>query len=306
MKSVVCKLWVASLMIGALGCGGGSGGGAISIDGSSTVAPISEAVAEEYRAKAPNVRVTVGTSGTGGGMKKLIEGAIVIADASREMKDSEAEQLKEKGIETIELEIAYDGLAVVAHPDSKIECITVAQLKKIWEPGSKIKKWNEVDPSWPDSEIALYGPGADSGTFDYFTEVICGESKASRADYTASEDDGILVTGVSKDPNSLGYFGLAYYEENKEKLKLLGVDGGGGCVSPTPETVADNSYAPLSRPLFIYVRKDALTRPEVVDFLNFYLDNASALATEVGYVALTDEAIQAAKDKLKAAVDAAK
>ncbi|HAH47772.1 PstS family phosphate ABC transporter substrate-binding protein [Gimesia sp.] len=272
------------------GAGAGDLAGDVKIDGSSTVYPVSEAVAEEFRAVQPKVRVTVGFSGTGGGMKKFIAGEVDICDASRAMKEKEATACKEQGIEYIELSVAFDGLAVIVNPENSwCDCLTVGQLKELWRPESGVKQWKDLDPKWPAEDIKLYGPGTDSGTFDYFTEAIVGESKASRADYTASEDDNVLVTGVSEDKNSLGYFGFAYYEENKDKLKLLGVDGGEGCKKPSLETVRNNSYAPLSRPLFIYVRKSALERPEVVAFVKFYLENAAALSKDVGYVPVSDE-----------------
>lgn len=277
--------------------------GSVKIDGSSTVYPVSEAVAEEFRAVQPNVRPIVGISGTGGGMKKFIAGEIDICDASRGMKEKEAAACKEKGIEFIELSVAFDGLAVIANPKNTwCDCLTVGQLKELWRPESGVKQWKDLDPKWPAKEIKLYGPGTDSGTFDYFTEAIVGEEKASRADYTASEDDNVLVTGVQSDEYALGYFGYAYYAENEDKLKLLAVDGGKGCTKPSLETVRDNSYAPLSRPLFIYVRKSALERPEVEAFVKFYLDNAAQLAKEVGYVPVSDEVEKQNQDALKGAL----
>tara|TARA_R110002111_G_scaffold256979_2_gene324640 strand:+ start:135463 stop:136446 length:984 start_codon:yes stop_codon:yes gene_type:complete len=277
--------------------------GTVQIDGSSTVYPISEAVAEEFRAVQPEVRVTVGVHGTGGGMKKFIAGEIDICDASRAMKDKEADSCKEQGIEFIELSVAFDGLAVIVNPKNTwCDCLTVGQLKELWRPESDVKQWKDLNPQWPAEEIKLYGPGTDSGTFDYFTEAIVGEEKASRSDYTASEDDNVLVTGVQSDEFALGYFGFAYYEENKDKLKLLGVDSGKGCAQPSLETVRDNTYAPLSRPLFIYVRKSALERPEVVAFVKFYLENAAALSKDVGYVPVSDEVEKANQDALKGAL----
>ena len=264
--------------------------GSVKIDGSSTVYPVSEAVAEEFRAVQPKIRVTVGVSGTGGGMKKFIAGEVDICDASRAMKEKEANACKEQGIEFIELSVAFDGLAVIVNPKNDwCDCLTVGQLKELWRPESGVKQWKDLDPKWPAKDIKLYGPGTDSGTFDYFTEAIVGESKASRADYTASEDDNVLVTGVSEDADALGYFGYAYYDENKDKLKLLAVDGGKGCVNPSLETVRNNTYEPLSRPLFIYVRKSALERPEVVAFVKFYMENAAALSKDVGYVPVSEE-----------------
>lgn len=272
----------------------------ITIDGSSTVYPITEAVAEEFRKVAPTIRVTVGFSGTGGGMKKFIAGDIDICDASREIKQSEREACQKAGVEYVELEVAFDGLAVIVHPENDwCDGLTVAQLKELWRPESAVKKWRDLNPHWPPEEIKLYGPGTDSGTFDYFTEAIAGESGASRADYTASEDDNVLVTGVQQDRYALGYFGFAYYTENKDKLKLLAVDDGNGFVKPSETTVRDGTYTPLSRPLYIYVRQSSLRRPEVTQFIRFYLDNVNNLASEVGYVPISTEAAEKNERVLK-------
>lgn len=284
----------AALVAGALaGCGGDRGAagavqGAVEVDGSSTVYPISEAVAEEFMiANEGNVRVTVGTSGTGGGFKRFCAGETDISNASRPIKPSEMEACEQAGVEPIEVPVAYDGLSLVVHPDNTwVDCLTVDELKRIWEPGSTVQRWSDVRQGFPSTEIKLYGPGTDSGTFDYFTEAIVGEEDASRADYTASEDDNVLVTGVAGDLGSLGYFGYAYYEENADNLKLLGVDGGQGCVHPSPQTIENGTYAPLSRPMFIYVSRQALARPAVAEFVRFYMENARELAREVGYVAL--------------------
>ena len=233
------------------------------------------------------MQIPVGISGTGGGFKRFTVGETDISDASRAIKDSEREQAAENGIEFIELKVAFDGLSVLVNPDNDFAaCMTTAELKKLWEPGSTVKKWNEIRSEWPDKEIRLYGPDTDSGTFDYFTDAINGEEDASRPDYTQSADDNVLVQGIAGDRNSLGYFGYAYYIENKDKLKLVAVDGGSGCIEPSDSTINDGSYAPLSRPMFIYVKKASLERPEVKAFIEFYLENAPALAAEVGYVAL--------------------
>ncbi|TWT89883.1 Phosphate-binding protein PstS precursor [Pseudobythopirellula maris] len=282
---------LAPLTIALAGCGAPPQG--IKIDGSSTVYPISEAVAEKYSNENPGARVTVGFSGTGGGMKKFIAGEIDICDASRGMKQSEADACAQASVGFIELTVAFDGLAVITNPENDwCDCLTVEQLASIWRPDSPVNKWNELDPAWPDEEIKLYGPGTDSGTFDYFTEVIVGESKSSRPDYTASEDDNVLVTGISEDKYALGYFGFAYYIENKEKLKLLSVDDGdGNCVKPTIETVMANTYKPLSRPLFVYVRNSTLARPEGKKFVQYYLDNAADMATVVGYVPVSEDIV---------------
>lgn len=265
----------------------------ISIDGSSTVYPVTEAIAEEYRNEDPKVQVTIGVSGTGGGFQKFGRGDVDIANASRSIKEDEIAITEENNINYIELEVAYDGLAVIAHPENDwLECITVEELKMIWEPAAqgKIKRWNQIRSEWPDEEIHLYGPGVASGTFDYFTEAINGKSGSSRGDYTASEDDNVLVQGVSGDKYGLGFFGLAYYGENSNKLKLVGVDGGEGCIKPTAETVSDGSYAPLSRPLFVYVNSSSVqNNPKVIDFMEFYLEEVSSLLKDVGYVPLTEE-----------------
>lgn len=287
--------------------------GSIHIDGSSTVYPITEAVAEEFRAEAPEVQVTVGVSGSGGGMKKFSRGEIDIVNASRSINESESSQAESNNISFIEIPIAYDGLTVVVHPENNwVNDITVAELKKIWEPGAQgtITRWNQIRPDWPNEELHLYGAGVESGTYDYFTEAIVGKSHSSRGDYTASEDDNVLVQGVSSDPNALGFFGYAYFEENRDKLKAIPVDdqdeaNGQGAILPSLETVKNGTYAPLSRPLFIYVNSKAAARPEVVEFVNFYLENAPELSEEVGYIQLPAENYQEQKnnfDKFAAGV----
>ena len=263
--------------------------GNIEIDGSSTVFPISQAAAEEFRKDHPDVQIPVGISGTGGGFKRFVVGETDISDASRAIKDSERELAAENGIEFIELKVAFDGLSVLVNPDNDFAtCMTTGELKKLWEPGSTVSKWSEIRAGWPDQTIRLYGPDTDSGTFDYFTDAINGEEDASRPDYTQSADDNVLVQGIAGDKNSLGYFGYAYYIENTDKLRLVAVDGGSGCVAPSDENINNGTYAPLSRPLFIYVNKASLERPEVKAFVEFYLENADALAAEVGYVALPE------------------
>jgi len=276
--------------------------GSIGIDGSSTVFPITEAIAEEYRAVAKDVQVTVGVSGTGGGFKKFSRGETDISDASRPIKQKEIDACKENNISYLELSVAYDGLAVIANPQNDwLTDITVAELKKIWEPSAKgvVMNWNQIRPEWPAEKIELYGPGTASGTFDYFTEAICGESGSCRADYNSSEDDNILVTGVSGNKYALGFFGLAYFEANKDKLKLVAVDGGSGAVAPSLETVKDGSYAPLSRPLFIYVNSTAAAKEHVVNFVKFYLEHAGEMAEEVGYIPMKDEEYAAQKTKFE-------
>lgn len=265
--------------------------GTIKIDGSSTVFPITEAAAEEFQKANPGVQVTVGVSGTGGGFKKFTAGETDISDASRPIKDKEKEAAKAKNIDYLEIPVAYDGLSVVVSKENSfIDKLTVDELKKIWEPESKVKKWSDVRAGWPQEEIKLYGPGTDSGTFEYFTEAIVGEAKKSRPDYTASEDDNVLVQGIAGDKNSLGYFGFSYFEENQDKLKLVPIDTGDGkAIAPSAETIKDGTYKPLSRPLFIYVAKSSLEKPEVKAFVKFYLENAPELTKSVYYVPLTDD-----------------
>lgn len=281
---------VAAVMAALLLSGCGGGGTTVSGDGSSTVFPITEAVAEEFGNTRDDVEVTVGISGTGGGFQKFCNGETDFNDASRPIRDQERQACAGNGVEPVEFQVAFDGLSVMVNPANDfVECLTVDELKRIWEPGSTVDSWNDVRPEWPDRPIRLYGPGTDSGTFDYFTEVIVGEEDASRADYQASEDDNVLVQGVAGDENALGYFGFAYYEQNADKLKLVAVDGGEGCVAPSRETIFSGEYSPLSRPLFVYVRADALERPEVADFMRFYLTEGRALVQEVGYVEAPDE-----------------
>ncbi|HEY8380251.1 MAG TPA: PstS family phosphate ABC transporter substrate-binding protein [Nannocystis sp.] len=271
---------------GASAAGGLSG--SIEIDGSSTVYPITEAVAEEFMlATGRGVQVTVGVSGTGGGFKRFCAGETAISNASRPIKATERGACEAAGVRYLELPVAYDGIAVVANPSNDfVECLTVEELRRIWQPGSLVRRWSDVRPGWPATEIRLYGPGTDSGTFDYFTGEVVGEEGASRPDYTASENDNVLVQGVSGDPGALGYFGFAYYEESADQLKLLGVDNGEGCVQPTVDAIRTGRYAPLSRQVFIYVNEAALARPEVAAFVRFYLEHAGVLAREVGYVPL--------------------
>ena len=274
--------------------------GTIEIDGSSTVFPVSEAVAEEFGKLHPDVRVNVGVSGTGGGFKRFTVGETDISDASRPIKEAEAQAAADNGIEYYPLRVAMDGLSVMVSPDNDfVECLTTDQLKMIWEPGSTVSKWSDVDPSWPSSDIALYGPDTDSGTFDYFTEEIMGEAQLSRPDYTASADDNVLVQGIAGGKYSLGYFGFAYYQENQDKLNLVAVDSGNGCVLPTSESIENGTYSPLSRPLFIYVSKQSMERPEVKAFVEFYLDNAADLAQEVGYIKLGDDEYASNRDAIK-------
>ena len=266
----------------------------IKADGSSTVFPITEAVAEEFqKAKKGAVRVTVGISGTGGGFKKFCRGETDIQDASRPILAGEMESCKAAGIQYMELPVAYDALTVVVNSENSwVKSLTVAQLKKMWEPSAqgKISKWNQIDPSWPDAPIRLFGAGSDSGTFDYFTEAVVGKAKSSRGDYTASEDDNVLVQGVIRDKNALGYFGYAYYAENASKLKAvpIAVRDGKPAVAPSPNAVINGSYQPLSRPIFIYVNAKSIQKPEVKEFVEFYLKHAADLVKQVSYIPLSN------------------
>ena len=269
----------------------------IAIDGSSTVFPITEAVAEEFQ-KVNRARITVGVSGTGGGFKKFCNNETVISDASRPIKSSEVTLCGEKNIEFIELPVAFDGLAVVVNPKNTwVDHLTTAELKKMWEPEAqgKVMKWSDIRPGFPDKPLTLFAPGVDSGTFDYFTEAINGKSQASRGDFTPSEDDNVLVQGITTDENALGYFGFAYYIENQDKLKVIPIDDGNedngqGAIAPSLVTVGNGTYQPLARPIFIYVSKTGADRPEVQAFVEFYLTQGRPLVEEVGYIRLPDKA----------------
>ncbi len=275
--------------------------GDIAIDGSSTVYPITEAVAEAFMDEYPNVRVTVGISGTGGGFKRFITGETDINDASRQIKPSEVERAQESGVEWIEIPIGIDGLSVVVNNDNDwVDCLTLEELKLIWEPKSSVQKWSDIRPGWPDVKIALYGPGPDSGTFDFFTEHVVGESGASRTDYVASEDDNVLVAGVEAEKYALAYFGYAYYITAKNRIRAVPIDAGNGCIEPTDENIRTFKY-PLSRPLFIYVNKQKFEeKPELRRFVEFYLENAPQLVPMVGYTPFPDSYYRRALAFLKA------
>ncbi|MFD2117940.1 PstS family phosphate ABC transporter substrate-binding protein [Paenibacillus yanchengensis] len=276
--------------------------GTVRVDGSSTVFPLTEAAAEEFRVEQPDVRVPVGVSGTGGGFKQFCAGELEIANASRPIKDEEAAACTDSGIEFTELSVAYDGLSVVVSKENDfIDHLTKEELNKIFITGSTVNTWKDVRDTWPDTPIQIFSPGADSGTYDYFNEAIL-DKEGIRNDKAIvfSEDDNTLVTGVTGSKDSIGYFGFAYYEENKDNLKIVPIDGGAGPVSPTFDTIKDSSYSPLSRPLYVYVNNKAMEeRPEVKEFMNFYINNIGPMAAEVGYVALPDEkyAEEAAKIK---------
>jgi len=258
--------------------------GTIEIDGSSTVFPITQAVAEEFQKINPDIRVNVGVSGTGGGFKRFQVGETDINDASRPIKASEAEECAKNGVEYTEFTIAIDGLAVMVNPENTwVDYLTVEELNMIWKPESTVDSWNDIRSEWPDQKIHLYGPDTDSGTFDYFTDVINGDEGVSRADYTASADDNVLVQGIAGDKNGLGYFGYAYYAENADKLKIVPIDSGNGPVIPSDETVKVGQYTPLARPIFIYVNKASLENEAVHEFVKFYMENAEWLVAEVGY-----------------------
>jgi phosphate transport system substrate-binding protein len=268
-------------------------GAAISIDGSSTVYPITASMAETFGEES-ETEVTVGESGTGGGFKKFAAGEIAICDASRPIKDTEKADCEKNGIKYQELMVAYDGLAVVVNKsNSFIDKLTVEELKKIWEKDSKVKTWADVRPTWPKENIELYGPGDASGTYDYFKEAIVGKEGALRTDYNPSENDNVLVKGVADGKNSIGFFGLAYFEENKDKLKLIPIDNGKGAVSPSMTTVLDKTYSPLSRPLFIYVSEAGAKKGEVKQFVDFYLKNVNAISKKVGYIPLPEAELAA-------------
>jgi phosphate transport system substrate-binding protein len=268
----------------------------VTIDGSSSVFPIGEAIAEEFQRANRNVRVTVGISGTGGGFKKFCRGETQMQNASRPILQAEMEECRRAGIRYVELPIAFDALTVVVSPRNRfVECLTVAELRRVWEPAAqgRITNWNQVRQGFPDARLTLYGAGADSGTFDYFTEAIVGRAKSSRGDYTASEDDNVLVQGVARDPNALGYIPYAYVASHPDALRVVAVDGGRGCVLPSAETVVNGTYSPLSRPFFLYVNLQALDRPEVRQLAEFYLSPSGRnLIREVRYVPLPEQAYE--------------
>jgi phosphate transport system substrate-binding protein len=307
-----------ALSIGAAACGGddeesggnanaGAGqeqqqdlGGRIRIDGSSTVYPFAQAAAEQFMGENPGVRVSVGQSGTGGGFEKFCAGETDISDASRPIKDDEEVPLCEKkGIDFAELQVANDGIAVVSNPNLKIDCMTTAQLKQLWST-SEVKNYSEIDPKLPDQEVSLFGPGTDSGTFDFFTEEINGEEGKTRKDYQPSEDDNVLVQGVQGDEGGLAYFGFSYYEQNADKLSLVAVDSGDGCVKPSGDAIQSGQYKPLSRPVFMYPSAKAMQRPEVKAFMDYVLANQQQIAEAAQLVAMTQEQATKSQDALTA------
>ena len=298
MRKLMLALVAVTVLLAACGdddnddAGGASQdlSGSIRIDGSSTVGPLSEAAAELFREDNPGVQITVGTAGTGGGFKKFCAGETDISDASREIDATEQALCAQNGVTYEHFQIANDGIALVVNKENTwAKCLTTAQLKKIWDQGSTVKNWKDVDPSFPSESLALFGAGTDSGTFDFFTKAINGKEKQSRSDYQATEDDNVTVQGVSGTKGGLGYFGLSYYEQNKTKLSVVKVDGGDGCVEPTKATVQSGEYKPLSRPLFIYPSAKALQKPEALAFVEFYIENTDDIAEQALFVPLTSE-----------------
>lgn len=284
---------------GNSGGGGGDLSGTIRIDGSSTVFPLTSVAAEHFMGENPGVQVTVGTSGSGGGFEKFCQGQTDISDASRPISEEERKACEQQGINYDEFTVANDALTVVVNKENTwAKCLTVDQLEKIWAPNSNVTNWNQVDSSYPNQKIDLYGPGTDSGTFDYFTEAIVGAEGESRTDYSPSEDDNVIVQGVAGSKGGLGYFGFSYYQENKDKLNAVAIDDGNGCVKPTVENAQSGEYTPLSRPLFIYPKQSALQRPEVEAFLTYYVDNARSIAKSQGFVPLNDEQQSELEEKL--------
>ena len=322
-RGTLTKLALLLVLTGLIaGCGGGrdgddegsgetaattseSGGdlsGRIQADGSSTVGPFTTAAAEAFQGVEPGVQVTVGVSGTGGGFERFCRGETDLSNASRAIKDEEIAACKEEGIEYVEFQVVNDALTVVINNENDwATCLTVEQLKKIWEPGSKVKNWNQVDASFPDEPLKLFGAGTDSGTFDYFTDEINGEEGASRSDYAATEDDNITVQGVSGEKGALGYFGFSYLEENQDSLKAVEIDGGDGCVAPSVKTAQDATYKPLSRPLFIYAKKESFARPEVEAFVQYIIDNETQIAESSQFIPMTEEQLTKAKTDFEAA-----
>ncbi|HET8821938.1 MAG TPA: PstS family phosphate ABC transporter substrate-binding protein [Thermoleophilaceae bacterium] len=311
MKKIIISLAACGALVsGVAACGndddstgGGGGGGDLSgtirIDGSSTVAPFAQAAQEAFQGENPGVRITVGTSGTGGGFEKFCAGETDISNASRPIKEDEEVPVCEKaGVKFSEVQVANDGIAVVSNPDLKVDCLTTDQLKELWNQGSKVKSLSEIDSSLPDTQLSLFGPGTDSGTFDYFTDEINGEEGVSREDYQPSEDDNVLVQGVEGEAGGLGYFGFSYYEQNQDRLNLVGVDGGDGCVKPSTESIQDGSYTPLGRPLFMYPSAKAIKRPEVKAFMDYVVENYQPIAEASQIVPMSQEQADKAKSAL--------
>jgi phosphate transport system substrate-binding protein len=296
---------IAAAALIVAGCGGddsGAGGGTIAADGSSTVGPYVTAAAEGFRDEG-GVDVTVGISGTGGGFERFCRGETDLSNASRPIKDEEVEICDSNGVEYVELQVANDALTIVVNSENDwATCLTVDELNAIWKPGSKVSNWNQVRADFPNEPLKLFGAGTDSGTFDYFTDVINGEEGASRTDYSASEDDNVTVQGVGGSKGGLGYFGFSYFEENQGSLKALEIDGGSGCVAPSVESAQAGDYEPLSRPLFVYVKTESLGRNEVADFLTYMLDNETTIAEQAQFVPLNEDQLAEAEQKLEDAI----
>jgi phosphate transport system substrate-binding protein len=295
----------AALAVAALAAAAGNAGssrlkGTITADGSSTLGPYTTAAAEGFHKANSGVNVTVGISGTGGGFERFCRGETDLSNASRPIKASESKNCADKGVAWTAFTVANDGIAIVVNKKNTwARCLTVEQLKKMWEPGSTVNNWNDISPSFPDQDLKLFGPGTDSGTFDFFTEKINGKARASRPDYFPSENDNVIVQGVSGEKGGLGYFGLSYYVENKDKLNLVKVNAGPGCVAPNARTVQSKKYRPLSRPLFIYVKKTSFRRAEVKAFIGYILKNERAIARKARFVSLTDSQLELARDKFR-------
>ena len=316
-RALITALMVLALALAAAACGGdddedagGTNGaaaenlsGRIQVDGSSTVGPFTTRAAERFQQENSGVQVTVGVSGTGGGFERFCAGETDLSNASRAIEDDEKAACEQKGVDYVEFQVANDALTIVVNSENDwATCLTTDELKKIWEPDSQVNNWNQVRSDFPDQELKLFGPGTDSGTFDYFTDAINGEEGASRSDYSPSEDDNVIVQGVGGEKGGLGYFGFSYFEENQDTLKAVEIDSGDGCVAPSSEAAQDGTYAPLSRPLFVYAKTEAFARPEVEAFVQYLLDNADSIAEEVQFVPLTDEQ----KQEALSAFDAAK
>jgi phosphate transport system substrate-binding protein len=312
MRKLLAFAVCATLALGAAACGndddddgGGSGGGGgdlsgtIRIDGSSTVGPFAQAAQEAFQGENPGVRITVAQSGTGGGFEKFCAGETDISNASRPIDEEEEAPLCEKeGVEYTEVQVANDGISIATNPDLQVDCLTTDQLKELWQQGSKVNSLSQLDPSLPDAELTLFGAGTDSGTFDFFTEEINGEEGNTRKDYQPSEDDNVLVQGVAGEPGGLGYFGFSYYEQNQDKLNLVGVDAGSGCVKPSLEAISSGEYKPLSRPIFMYPSQKALQRPEVKAFMDYVLENYQAISEAASIVPMSQEQADQAKTAL--------
>jgi phosphate transport system substrate-binding protein len=308
MKHRLAFAFAAAVAVAAVAAAAGTAGssklrGTITADGSSTLGPYTTAAAEGFQRKRPSVKITVGISGTGGGFERFCRGETDLSNASRTIKPSEHTSCTEKGIKYVAFTVANDGIAIVVNRSNTwAKCLSVEQLKKMWAPGSKVNNWHDVDPSFPDVGLKLFGPGTDSGTFDFFTERINGKARASRSDYFPSENDNVIVQGVTGERGGLGYFGLSYYTENRSRLNLVKINAGRGCVGPSIKSVQAKSYKPLSRPLFIYVKRTSFRRPEVRSFIGYILNNERAIARRARFVSLTDAQLELARDKFRGAL----